>query len=182
VRTPYELVIFDLETNGMNGEEVRITEIGAVRLSRDLEIIDEFESLVSGGPIPQRIQDLTGITDAMVATAPDFSKIAKDFAKWCGNRNKYRLGAWGAYYDINVLRTAHRRVNIPYPHPGAALDIKAIVWFHSWGQSGKTNKSGGLGALADRYGIEFDGQPHRALSDAKTAAHLLKQITHPERV
>ena len=63
-------VVVDLETTGGPPAEAGITEIGAVKV-RGGEVLGEFQTFVrSGVPIPPFISLLTGITDAMVATAP----------------------------------------------------------------------------------------------------------------
>ena len=61
-----EFVAFDLETTGLSAQHDEITEIGAVIL-RDGQVVDTFQAFVNPGrSIPQKIVDLTGITDAMV--------------------------------------------------------------------------------------------------------------------
>src|ERR1700712_5536904 len=63
-------VVVDLETTGGSAASCEITEIGAVKV-RGGEILGEMQTLVRPGTaIPAFIAVLTGITDAMVATAP----------------------------------------------------------------------------------------------------------------
>src|SRR5436853_648100 len=65
-----EFVAVDVETNGRAGEDCEITETGAV-LVGGCELHDELESLVRvERPLSRGIERLTGITQAMVDSAP----------------------------------------------------------------------------------------------------------------
>jgi DNA polymerase-3 subunit epsilon len=69
--------IVDIETTGGNATSGSITEI-AIVITDGREILHRFESLVNPmQPIPLFIQNLTGITDDMVAGAPVFNQIAE---------------------------------------------------------------------------------------------------------
>jgi len=78
------LVALDIETTGLDSQNDKIIEIGAVRFSGS-EIQDEFNSLINPGKkIPPFISQLTGITDAMVRGAPPVEEVLDqlvDFVK-----------------------------------------------------------------------------------------------------
>ncbi|MDR1891440.1 MAG: PHP domain-containing protein, partial [Oscillospiraceae bacterium] len=77
-------VVFDVETTGLNAHDCRLTEIGAVAVENG-EVVGEFSSLINPQtPIPAKIVQLTGITDAMVAEAPLELPVLKDFLDFCG--------------------------------------------------------------------------------------------------
>jgi DNA polymerase-3 subunit epsilon len=69
--------VVDVETTGMRARhDDRITEIAIVHVDGP-RIALAFDSLVNPGrPIPYRIQQLTGISDAQVSRAPRFEEIA----------------------------------------------------------------------------------------------------------
>lgn len=65
-----DVVVLDTETTGLSFNECQLTEIAAARLS-GRTIVERFHTFVNPGqPIPQKIVELTGITDADVVGAP----------------------------------------------------------------------------------------------------------------
>ena len=79
---PPAFAFVDLETTGTRAAADRITEIGIVRVDDALGLapcVTEWSTLVDPEvPIPPAIQALTGITDAMVKSAPTFSTVSAD--------------------------------------------------------------------------------------------------------
>src|SRR3954471_23987129 len=73
-----QIAFVDLETTGTAPTGDRITEIGIVRVE-DGELVEEWSSLVNPErSIPEEIQALTGITNAMVRGKPTFSEIRRE--------------------------------------------------------------------------------------------------------
>jgi DNA polymerase-3 subunit alpha (Gram-positive type) len=179
VKLPYDLIVFDLETNGEDIPDVRITEIGAVRLSKDLEVLDTYQQLVGGCTISQRIVELTGITDAMIEDEPEFTTVGRQFVEWVKKSKNYLLSAWGAHYDISVLRSEYRRIEMSYPFLGRSLCAKSAAHWHFW-MSGIKSKTCGIERALRRLGLEFDGSAHRALDDARNAVRVLRKIAGKE--
>lgn len=65
-----EFLVVDTETNGRSGEECELTEVGAVLVGGG-ELHERFESLVrTRMPLSRGIERFTGITQAMIETAP----------------------------------------------------------------------------------------------------------------
>ena len=63
--------VIDLEMTGLSAKNDKIIEIGAARV-RGGEIVDTISTLVNPKQhIPQRVQELTGITDSDVENAAD---------------------------------------------------------------------------------------------------------------
>ena len=76
-------VAVDLETTGLDPKMEKITEIGAIRV-RDGVVEKEFHTLVNPRrPLSERIVELTGITDEMVADCPDVGEVIGGFLEFC---------------------------------------------------------------------------------------------------
>ena len=105
------LVFLDLETTGTRTTRDRITEIAALRVV-DGEVIDRYVTLVNPQiGIPPHIQQLTGISDAMVSDAPSFEALANEFFAWLG---KDIIVAHNARFDYGFLRNEFARAGLDY--------------------------------------------------------------------
>ena len=105
-------VVVDLETTGGSPQSCAITEIGAVK-TRGGEVLGEFQTLVNPmTDIPPFIAVLTGITDAMVASAPAIGSVLPSFLEWARGSV---LVAHNAPFDVGFLRANAAALSVPWP-------------------------------------------------------------------
>ena len=165
-----EIIIFDLETTGLNAGEERITEIGAVKL-KNLEVVDEFQTFVNPEkPIPVNITEITGIDDSMVANAPLEHEALHRFVEFCGNAP---LVAHNAKFDMSFVRAGCNRCRIPYK--ADSIDTlalcRAII---------PNKKSYTLDAMAAHFKLG-NFNHHRAIDDAKMLANIFISLVGESR-
>ncbi|MCW5627175.1 MAG: 3'-5' exonuclease, partial [Burkholderiales bacterium] len=109
-----DVVYVDLETTGATAQTDRITEIGIVEIAPD-GTASEWSTLVNPGrPIPPFIEGLTGISDAMVATAPPFADLADALHRRLDGK---LLVAHNARFDYGFLRSEFARIGLTYRSP-----------------------------------------------------------------
>ena len=101
------IAFIDLETTGTTATADRITEIGIVRVE-DGELAEEWSTLVNPGrPIPEEIQALTGITNAMVREAPTFAQLAGEVRE---RLEGHLFVAHNARFDYGFIKNEFRRL------------------------------------------------------------------------
>jgi len=158
-------VLLDLETTGANPVHDRITEIAAMRIEHG-EVVAQWSSLVQPGQrIPPFIQQLTGITDAMVADAPSFAAVLPELLKLLDGAV---LVAHNVRFDHGFLKQAAAR-------EGVDLRVKTLCTVRLSRKLYPQARGHGLDALMRRHGLQSQAR-HRAMGDVRVLHAWLQAV------
>jgi DNA polymerase-3 subunit epsilon len=166
------IAVIDFETTGLSpGHGDRATEV-AIVLVQGGRVVDRFQSLMNAGVrIPSFITQLTGISNAMVATAPDAAQVMAEASRFVG---KSPMVAHNASFDRKFWAAELARLGLPAPQPFACTMLVSRRLY----PQAPNHK---LGSLVDYHRLPRLGAAHRALADAEMAAALVSQIQHDLR-
>jgi len=166
------IAVIDFETTGLSpamGD--RATEVAIVLLENG-HVVDRFQSLMNAGVhIPAFITSLTGISNAMVAAAPEAASVMREASRFVGNAP---MVAHNAAFDRKFWQAELARAGAAAAQPFACTLLVARRLY----PQAPSHK---LGVLADYHHLPRAGRAHRALADAEMAAALLGQIQHDLR-
>src|SRR5262245_32355989 len=158
--------VIDFETTGLYpavGDE--ICEVGVVRMESG-EIVQEYSRLVNPcRPMDPAAIQVSGITMEMVEVQPKFEEIVDDYLPYFQDAV---IVAHNAEFDMAFLQSKLVKMKRPQL-PNAVLDTLELA--RAFDETGPYT----LGILANRMGI-VDKQIHRALEDARMAAHVLRRF------
>lgn len=155
-----EFVVFDTETTGMPPSG-RLVEIGALKV-RGAAVVERFERLVfPEGPIPEGAIAIHGITDAMVADAPDAGEVVKEFLAWAGGAP---LLGHNVAFDAAIVAAECRRFGLAPTDNATWCTLRAARGLLK-------RRSHSLESLVTELGLPPAGH-HRALADAQHTLNL----------
>ena len=166
------IAVIDFETTGISpGMGDRATEV-AIVLTENGRVVDRFQSLMNAGAyIPAFITQLTGITNAMVQSAPSAESVMRDAARFVGNTP---MVAHNASFDRRYWEAELRYAGLDALQPYACTVLLSRRLY----PEAPSHK---LGSLVSRLGLPQTGAAHRALADAEMAAGLLSHIQNTLR-
>ena len=153
--------VLDLETTGFSFRTEKITEIGIMKIKNG-EVLDEFSCFVNPEkPIPQRVVEVTNITDDMVKDAETIDKVFPKMMEFIGDSI---LVAHNADFDIGFLK--YNAKELGYTLNNTYLDTLRLAkeLFPDY-------KKYKLGIIAENLGIKVE-VAHRALDDVDTTVKV----------
>lgn len=168
-------VVFDFETTGFNaGGADSIIEIGAVKIKNG-EILEKYDELINPGrPLPQKIIDVTNITDEMLEGKDNEENAVKRFIAWFGD---CPMVAHNAKFDVSFLEMAYKKYNLgTFTNPVIdTLELSRTM--------DNTYARHSLSALVKRYEVPWDESAHhRGDYDAEGTAlvfhKMLKKLSN----
>ncbi len=161
-----KFVVFDLETTGLNPDECEITELGAVKIENG-EIVERFSSFAKPSmPIPEEVEQLTHITNKMVADAPKIENVVYDFYEW--SKDCIISGYNIVGFDMKFLKKIADKI-------GVKFENEVIDSFIMVRQSGLKCGNFKLGTVVKALGLTLE-DAHRAYNDAFATAQVLLEL------
>lgn len=161
-----DFVALDVETTGLDFKQDRIIEIGAVKF-RNGKAVEEYSTFIQANtPIPPLITDLTGITDADLATAPTFGDIADKLLIFIDN---LPLCGHQIEFDVTFLKEELKRIGRPAIN-GKVIDTALLsrILLQPQGRFSLKFVSSALGITLN--------SAHRALHDARASGEVAIQL------
>jgi DNA polymerase III subunit epsilon len=158
------IAVIDFETTGMSpGQNCRATEI-AVVIVEDGRIVERYQNLMnSGAYVPPFIESLTGISNAMLRSAPPAAQVMAEVAEFVG---RTPLVAHNASFDQKFWDAELALINRQRTQSFACSMLLARRLL----PQAPNHKLGTLNSWAK---LPNTGKAHRAMADAEMAANLM---------
>lgn len=159
-------IIFDTETTGLDKNEDRVIEIGAVELVNRFSTGRTFHVYINpdGREVHPDAQRVHGISNADLADKPVFAVVADSFCEFIEGA---KLVAHNAAFDTEFINAEFARLGLPPVTNDRVIDTLQLARRkHPMGPNS-------LDALCKRYGID---NSHRTLHGALLDAELLAEV------
>lgn len=162
-------VAVDTETTGFNPENNKIIEIAAVKFVsfKPVEIFSTY--LDPKRKIPNKVQEITGISDFLVSGSPTFPQIQESFEEFIKG---YNIVMHNARFDLSFLYNRGCCIDCQNQ---PVYDTLTLAKKHLKDSNGEKYPSYALESICWRYHIHPTGA-HGAESDALAAGLLFNEI------
>lgn len=181
------ILSLDLEHN--NRETRSIIEIGVtISTPYGEEILGKswLVRLPTGEPLNPEIEELTGITQAMLdSDGVDLQAAYDELVALHREHDCFiNVMTWG-HGDMELLRSQVNAGTSGWPFGRRIIDVKTV--YCAWRIAHMREPTGGLKTACRKLGIPFEGRSHRATDDARNtvkvfhtlAAKLRKAVPYP---
>lgn len=163
-----EYVVFDIETTGLDTDNSRIIEIGAIRVLNG-EMIGEFDKLINPGiHISDEITNINGISNEMVAEADYPGVVLSEFKRFIEGA-EFLVGHNAYRFDYPFVQSEFKRNFIKHDK----LYVKDTLFIAR--KKIPRLRSYSLKNLTAHFGI-INQTAHRALSDVLATYELFKEL------
>lgn len=162
---PSTLVFLDTETTGGSLRTDRVIEIGMLRVENG-KLVKKFNSLINPQRyVPPEIEMLTGISGAMVDTAPTFFELKDQILEMMEDAV---FVAHNARFDYGFIKTEFKRLGINF----SAKHLCTVKLSRNlYPQFDHHN----LSILIERHGFTIENR-HRAFDDAEVLWKFYQKI------
>lgn len=160
-----DYIVFDLEMTGLQVKVDKIIEIGAVKVLNH-QLVDTYQCLVNPRqPIPQKVAEITGITNEMVADAMDMDQAVAGLLDFIGD---LPIVGHNVSFDYSFIKqwAVNQKRDLELP----AVDTLKLARRVLPGEQSKK-----LESLCTYYGIERQNA-HRALDDAMETWQIYERL------
>lgn len=169
-----EIILFDTETNGL-GKSAKIIQFSGVHYrilsGYRLQEVNKLDIYINPEePLPEKITELTGITDAMLKDAPNEREVANAIYGFLDSCPLW--AAYNASFDLRMLDQMSNRVNILYP-AHQCLDVLEMARDFVKKEESGSHK---LGDILHFLFPEHDFQFHSAIEDVRATAEVISQF------
>ena len=163
-----DMVIYDLETTGVDTRYANIVEIAAQRLNVIGNQVQRYHSFVKppGGYIPKETTRIHGIDEDTVKDSPSIEMVLPEFCSFIQDR--ILIGHNVAKYDNPILDRVlqeHLKIGLSNPHYDTLVTARRLF----------PRQRRGIQALAEKFGIEYD-RLHRAMDDVEVNRKIFKEL------
>ena len=155
--------VLDLETTGFSAKTEKITEVGIMKIKNG-EVIDEFSCFVNPEKhIPERVTEVTNITDEMVKDAKTIEQVFPEILDFIEDSV---LVAHNAPFDMGFLKQNAKVLGYEFDYTYIDTLSLAKDLFPDY-------KKYKLGKIAENLGIKVE-VAHRALDDVDTTVKVFR--------
>ena len=155
--------VLDLETTGFSAKTEKITEVGIMKVKNG-EVIDEFSCFVNPEKhIPERVTEVTNITDEMVKDAKTIEQVFPEILDFIEDSV---LVAHNAPFDMGFLKPNAKVLGYEFDYTYIDTLSLAKDLFPDY-------KKYKLGKIAENLGIKVE-VAHRALDDVDTTVKVFR--------
>ena len=163
-----DMVVYDLETTGINPKTAEIVEIAAHRLSAIGDEVERYHCLVKppGGRVPRAATRIHQIDEETVKNSPGIEMVLPEFSGFIQDR--ILIGHNVGEYDNPILARdlgRYLKTGLSAPHYDTLITARRLF----------PRQRCSIGALAEKFGIEH-GRLHGALEDVKVNREIFKEL------
>ncbi len=159
-------VVIDVEATGFDVNYAEIIDVGAVRVEGGI-ITETFSSLVDPGFfIPDRVKELTGITNAMLVGSPKITTVLPQLMDFIGDSIVVGHNIIQDIRFIDKYTRIYMKKKFKRPYICTLQLSRKLL---------PSLPKHSLKDLADYFGIHYE-RLHRALDDALITAHVFLEL------